>query len=208
MAIFAIASFLICIPLTFYFTFTNVFLNESGVKNAAGKMTGGQLSELVCMLLIPFFFRKLGVKYMLAAGMFAWVLRYMLFAYGNAGAGVWMFWGGILLHGICYDFFFVTGQIYIDRKAPPDLRSAAQGLIAFITLGMGMFVGSWVSGVLVDRFTLTAVNGAVTHDWRAVWLSAAVISAAVLVAFLLIFSEKERREVESPVSEPMAGAPL
>jgi len=208
MAIFAIASFLICIPLTFYFTFTNVFLNESGVKNAAGKMTGGQLSELVCMLLIPFFFRRLGVKYMLAAGMFAWVLRYMLFAYGNAGAGVWMFWAGILLHGVCYDFFFVTGQIYIDRKAPPDLRSAAQGLIAFITLGMGMFVGSWVSGVLVDRFTLTAVNGAVTHDWRAVWLSAAVVSAVVLVAFLLIFSEKERREVESPVSEPMAGAPL
>jgi nucleoside transporter len=208
MAIFAIASFLICIPLTFYFTFTNVFLHESGVKNAAGKMTGGQLSELVCMLLIPFFFRRLGVKYMLAAGMFAWVLRYMLFAYGNAGAGVWMFWGGILLHGICYDFFFVTGQIYIDRKAPPDLRSAAQGLIAFITLGLGMFVGSWASGVLVDRFTLTAVNGAVTHDWRAVWLSAAVVSAVVLVAFLLIFSEKERRRAEFPVSEPMAGAPL
>ena len=208
MAIFAIASFLICIPLTFYFTFTNVFLNESGVKNAAGKMTGGQLSELVCMLLIPFFFRRLGVKYMLAAGMLAWVLRYMLFAYGNAGAGVWMFWGGILLHGICYDFFFVTGQIYIDRKAPPDLRSAAQGLIAFITLGLGMFVGSWVSGVLVDRFTLTAVNGAVTHDWRAVWLSAAVVSAVVLVAFLLIFSEKERRGAEFPVSEPMAGASL
>ncbi len=208
MAIFAIASFLICIPLTFYFTFTNVFLNESGVKNAAGKMTGGQLSELICMLLIPFFFRRLGVKYMLAAGMLAWVLRYMLFAYGNAGAGVWMFWGGILLHGICYDFFFVTGQIYIDRKAPPDLRSAAQGLIAFITLGLGMFVGSWVSGVLVDRFTLTAVNGAVTHDWRAVWLSAAVVSAVVLVAFLLIFSEKERRSAEFPVSEPMAGASL
>jgi MFS family permease len=119
-----------------------------------------------------------------------------------------MFWIGILLHGICYDFFFVTGQIYIDRKAPPALRSAAQGLIAFITLGLGMFVGSWASGVLVDRFTLTAANGAVTHDWRAVWLSAAVVSAVVLTAFLLIFSEKEQREVESPLSEPMAGAPL
>jgi nucleoside transporter len=208
MAIFAIASFLICIPLTFYFTFTNVFLNESGVKNAAGKMTGGQLSELICMLLIPFFFRKLGVKYMLASGMIAWVLRYTLFAYGNAGAGVWMFWGGILLHGICYDFFFVTGQIYIDRKASPAIRSAAQGLIAFITLGMGMFVGSWASGVVVDHFTLTAANGAVTHNWRAVWLSAAVVSAVVLAAFLLIFSEKEQREVESPASEPMAGIPL
>jgi nucleoside transporter len=208
MAIFAVASFLICIPLTFYFTFTNVFLNESGVQNAAGKMTGGQMSELICMLLIPFFFRRLGVKYMLATGMFAWVVRYMLFAYGDAGARMWMFGIGILLHGICYDFFFVTGQIYIDRKAPPALRSAAQGLIAFITLGMGMFVGSWISGVLVDRLTLTAANGTVTHDWRAVWLSAAVISAVVLAAFLLIFSEKEVREAESPVSEPMAGAPL
>ena len=208
MAIFAIASFLICIPLTFYFTFTNVFLNEAGVQNAAGKMTGGQMSELICMLLIPFFFRRLGVKYMLAAGMFAWVVRYMLFAYGNAGAEVWMFGIGILLHGICYDFFFVTGQIYIDRKAPPVLRSAAQGLIAFITLGMGMFVGSWISGMLVDRLTLTAANGSVTHDWRAVWLSAAVVSAVVLAAFLLIFSEKEVRESEAPASEPMAGAPL
>ena len=208
MAIFAVASFLICIPLTFYFTFTNVFLNEAGVQNAAGKMTGGQMSELICMLLIPFFFRRLGVKYMLATGMFAWVVRYMLFAYGDAGARMWMFGIGILLHGICYDFFFVTGQIYIDRKAPPALRSAAQGLIAFITLGMGMFVGSWISGVLVDRVTLTAANGTVTHDWRAVWLSAAVISAVVLAAFLLIFSEKEVREAESPASEPMAGAPL
>jgi nucleoside transporter len=208
MAIFAVASFLICIPLTFYFTFTNVFLNEAGVQNAAGKMTGGQMSELICMLLIPFFFRRLGVKYMLATGMFAWVVRYMLFAYGDAGARMWMFGIGILLHGICYDFFFVTGQIYIDRKAPPALRSAAQGLIAFITLGMGMFVGSWISGVLVDRLTLTAANGTVTHDWRAVWLSAAVISAVVLAAFLLIFSEKEVREAESPASEPMAGAPL
>jgi nucleoside transporter len=208
MAIFAIASFLICIPLTFYFTFTNVFLNEAGVQNAAGKMTGGQMSELICMLLIPFFFRRLGVKYMLAAGMFAWVVRYMLFAYGNAGTGVWMFGIGILLHGICYDFFFVTGQIYIDRKAPPVLRSAAQGLIAFVTLGMGMFVGSWISGVLVDRLTLTAANGSVTHDWRAVWLSAAIVSAVVLAAFLLIFSETEVGEAESPASEPMAGAPL
>lgn len=121
---------------------------------------------------------------------------------------MWMFWGGILLHGICYDFFFVTGQIYIDRKASPALRSAAQGLIAFITLGMGMFVGSWASGVLVDRFTLTAPNGAVTHDWQAVWLFAAAVSAIVLAAFLLIFSEKEQGEAESPASEPMAGAPL
>lgn len=201
MAIFAIASFFICIPLTFYFAFTNVFLNESGVSNAAGKMTGGQISELLCMLLIPFFFRRLGVKYMLAVGMLAWVVRYTLFAYGNAGAGVWMFWVGILLHGVCYDFFFVTGQIYIDRKAPPHLRAAAQGLIAFITLGMGMFVGSWVSGVLVDRFKTTGADGAVIHNWHAVWISAAGISAAVLATFLLVFSGKsEKPEIVAPES--------
>ena len=137
MAIFAIASFLICIPLQFYYAFTNLFLNNTGVHDAAGKMTLGQMSELFCMLLIPWFFRKLGVKYMLAAGMGAWVLRYVLFAYGDPGPRVWMLALGILRHGICYDFFFVTGQIYIDREAEPKLRAAAQGLIAFITYGLG-----------------------------------------------------------------------
>ena len=131
-------------------------------------MTGGQMSELFCMLLIPWFFRRLGVKYMLAAGMLAWVLRYFLFAYGNAGLGVWMFWLGILLHGICYDFFFVTGQIYIDRKASLALRAAAQGLISFITYGVGMFVGSWLSGAVVDRYTQTASDGTVTFEWHSI----------------------------------------
>ncbi|MEO6816212.1 MAG: nucleoside permease, partial [Edaphobacter sp.] len=150
MLIFVIASFLICIPLQFYYAFTNLFLNQTGVSNAAGKMTGGQMSELICMLLIPWFFRRLGVKYMLIAGMLAWVARYLLFAYGNVNAHMWMLWGGILLHGICYDFFFVTGQIYIDRKAPLHLRAAAQGIIIFITYGLGMFVGSWLSGAVVS----------------------------------------------------------
>ncbi len=162
------------------------------------------------MLLIPVFFRRLGVKYMLAAGMGAWVIRYLLFAYGNAGAGVWMLWAGILLHGICYDFFFVTGQIYIDRKAPLEMRSAAQGLIAFITLGMGMFVGSWLSGVVVDRYTLhPSDGGAPVYDWHGVWIFASVLSAAVLLAFLLVFREREEAgTVTSPASEPMAGVPL
>ena len=136
-AVFVAASFLICIPLQFYYAFTNLFLNQAGVHNAAGKMTGGQMSELGCMLLIPWFFRRLGVKYMLVAGMSAWVLRYAFFAYGNAGSAVWMLWAGILLHGICYDFFFVTGQIYVDRKAPLAFRSAAQGMITLITYGGG-----------------------------------------------------------------------
>ena len=200
MAVFAIASFLICIPLQFYYAFTNLFLNESGVHNAAGKMTGGQMSELFCMLLIPWFFRRLGVKYMLVAGMSAWVLRYVLFAFGNADSKVWMFWLGILLHGICYDFFFVTGQIYIDRKASHALRAAAQGLITFITYGAGMFVGSWLSGAVVERYSTTSATGATVHSWQSIWIVAASASAAVLVLFLVTFTDKETSRVTTAES--------
>jgi len=192
MLIFVIASFFICIPLQFYYAFTNLFLNQVGVQNAAGKMTGGQMSELLCMILIPWFFRRLGVKYMLVAGMGAWVLRYLFFAYGNPTDSMWMFWGGILLHGICYDFFFVTGQIYIDQKADAGLRAAAQGLITFITYGLGMFVGSWLSGFVVDHYTLAAAHGAVTYDWRSIWLFSTIVSALVLLFFLFSFSEKKK----------------
>jgi nucleoside transporter len=190
MAIFAIASFLICIPLQFYYAFTNLFLNQIGVNNAASKMAGGQISELVCMLLIPFFFRRLGVKYMLVAGMCAWAVRYVLFAYGNTGAGMWMLWAGILMHGICYDFFFVTGQIYIDRRADVQLRAAAQGLMTFLTYGAGMFVGSWMSGAVVEHYTL---SGGQAHDWRAIWLFPAIASAVILLLFLVTFTDREKR---------------
>jgi nucleoside transporter len=188
-AIFALASLLICVPLQFFYAFTNLFLNEIGVKNAAGKMTGGQMSELFCMLLIPWFFRRLGVKYMLIAGMLAWTIRYLLFAYGNSGQGMWMLWIGILLHGICYDFFFVTGQIYIDRKAPPVLRAAAQGLITLITYGAGMLLGSWLSGNVVDLYAHTAPGGATVHAWRPIWLISAGCAVVVLLLFLVTFSD-------------------
>ncbi|MGO4702497.1 nucleoside permease [Dyella sp. 2RAB6] len=194
MAVFALASFLICIPLQFYYAFTNLFLNEVGVVNAAGKMTGGQMSEILCMLLIPWFFRRLGVKYMLAVGMLAWVLRYAMFAFGAPGELMWMLWLGIVLHGICFDFFFVVGQIYIDREAPTALRAATQGLITFLTYGLGMFVGSWLSGVVVDTY---AAQG--THDWRSIWLIAGGCAAAVLVLFVLAF--KDRR---SSAGQPVA----
>jgi nucleoside transporter len=190
-AIFALASFLICIPLQFYYAFTNPFLNEIGITNAAGKMSFGQMSELFCMLLIPWFFRRLGVKYMLVAGMSAWAIRYILFAFGNPGPGMWMLWLGILLHGICYDFFFVTGQIYIDRKSSAAFRAAAQGTITLITYGAGMFVGSWLSGMVVTFYAQTAPDGAVTHMWRSIWLISAGLSAAVLLLFLVTFSSKE-----------------
>lgn len=191
MAIFALASFLICIPLQFYYAFTNLFLNEIGVVNAAGKMTGGQMSEILCMLLIPWFFRRLGVKYMLAVGMLAWVLRYVMFALGSPGERMWMLWLGIALHGICFDFFFVVGQIYIDRDAPPALRAATQGLITFLTYGLGMFAGSWLSGALVDAYASTSAQGTATHDWRAIWLFAGACAAVVLVLFVLLFKDRK-----------------
>ena len=184
-AVFVAGSLLVCIPLQFYYTFANPFLNEVGVVNAAGKMTLGQFSELGFMLAMPLLFRRLGVKGMLLVGMAAWVSRYLLFAWGDNGTLVWMLYGGILLHGICYDFFFVTGQIYVDEKAPPHLRGAAQGLIAFVTLGVGMFIGSLLSGYVVDLYVVGDV-----HAWRQIWLVPALWAAAVLVLFALFFRDR------------------
>jgi nucleoside transporter len=185
-AIFVLGSFLICIPLQFYYAFTNPFLNEIGVQNAAAKMTFGQMSELFFMLVMPWFFRRLGVKYMLLVGMAAWTTRYLLFAYGNNGPLVYLLYFGILLHGICYDFFFVTGQIYVDQKAPPHLRAAAQGFIAFVTLGVGMLLGSWLSGKVVDMYATAGAAGA-GHDWYRIWLVPAAGAAFVLLLFAVMF---------------------
>jgi nucleoside transporter len=192
-AIFVLGSFLISIPLQFYYTFANPFLNEIGLENAAGKMTLGQVSEIGFMLVMPWFFVRLGIKRMLLIGMLAWVCRYIFFAFGDVSALTWMLYAGILLHGICYDFFFVTGQIYVDRKAPTHLRAAAQGLIAFVTLGLGFFVGSWLSGLIVDYFAKP--EG--THTWNAIWLVPAVGAALILVLFASLFKETPRSEVES-----------
>ena len=207
MAVFAIASFLICIPLQFYYAFTNLYLNQIGVDNAASKMAFGQISELLCMFLIAWFFRRLGVKYMLIAGMCAWAIRYVFFAYGNAGAGMWMLWAGILLHGICYDFFFVTGQIYIDRKADANLRAAAQGLMTFLTYGAGMFVGSWLSGAVVEHYTIGSVADGAAHDWRSIWLFPAIASAIILVLFLFTFSDREKAPANQSAELALEPAP-
>jgi nucleoside transporter len=198
MFVFALASFLICIPLQFYYAFTNLFLNEVGVVNAAGKMTGGQMSELFFMLLIPWFFRRLGVKWMLAVGMLAWVVRYGMFAFGGSGELMWMLWLGIVLHGVCFDFFFVVGQIYIDREAPPALRAATQGLITFLTYGLGMFVGSWLSGIVVQTYTRT--DG--THDWHGIWVIAGAFAAAVFVLFVLLFKDRKATTASAVVGAP------
>jgi nucleoside transporter len=162
--VFVIASVLACIPLTFYFSFTNTYLNEVGVQNAAGKMSLGQVSEVVMMLLMPFIFRRVTVKGILLLGLAAWSIRYTLLAYGNAGSGMWMFYIAILLHGICYDFFFMTGQLYTDQEASSDLRGTAQGLITFLTYGVGMFAGSLLSGGAVDFFTKN-IGGSLVRNW-------------------------------------------
>jgi nucleoside transporter len=191
-AVFVLGSFLVCIPLQFYYAFANLFLNELNVSNAAGKMTLGQMSEIFFMLVMPWFFLRLGVKWMLLVGMAAWTARYAFFAFGTHADLVWMLYAGILLHGICYDFFFVTGQIYVDRKAPPDLRAAAQGFIAFVTLGVGMFIGSWVSGRIVDAYRTGS-----GHDWHRIWLVPSAGAALVLVLFALFFRAGEtNRETE------------
>jgi nucleoside transporter len=197
-AIFVLGSFLVCIPLQFYYAFANLFLNELNVVNAAGKMTLGQVSEIFFMLVMPWFFRRLGVKWMLLVGMAAWTARYTLFAYGNNGPLMWMLYAGILLHGICYDFFFVTGQIYVDTKAPGDLRAAAQGFIAFVTLGVGMFIGSWASGRIVDAFSRPGAG----HAWESIWMVPAAGAAAVLVLFALFFRADDAR------ADALAGVPV
>ena len=186
-AVFTIGSLLVCVPLQFYYAFANPFLNEIGVTNAAGKMTLGQVSEIGFMLAMPFFFRCLGTKGMLLVAIAAWVSRYLLFAWGDNGALVWMLYGGILLHGICYDFFFVTGQVYVDHKAPPGLRASAQGLITFVTLGIGMFIGSWLSGLVVDLYAQEA-----GHAWNRIWTVPALWAIAVMAIFALFFKERER----------------
>jgi nucleoside transporter len=190
-AIFALASMLISIPLQFYYTYTNLYLTQIGVANVTAKMTFGQASEFFCMLLIPWFFRRLGVKYMLIAGMVAWVARYILFAYGAPGDRIWMLLGGILLHGICYDFFFVTGQIFIDREAPVAIRAAAQGFITFLTYGVGMFVGSLLSGSVGAHYSQTLADGSISYQWRSIWLFCAAASAIVLVLFAFTFKEDQ-----------------
>lgn len=183
--VFMISALLVCIPLAFYYNFTNLFLNESQVVNAAGKMTMGQMSETIFMFIMPLLFARLGVKKMLLIGMLAWVARYLLFAFGNSGPLVWMFYTGILLHGICYDFFFVTGQIYVDNTAPKEIQSNAQGFFTFVSYGAGMVIGSQISGYIVEAY-----KSGETHSWTPIWIIPCIMAFVVVVFFGIFFKDK------------------
>jgi len=184
---FFITSILICIPLAFYYQQANPFLVELGMENPTGKMTLGQISEVLFMLLLPFFFKKFGFKKTLLVGMLAWAIRYALFAYGNAGELTFMLILGIALHGICYDFFFVSGQIYTDFKAGEKVKSAAQGLITLATYGVGMLVGFWIAGKIVDKNLLAGGS----HAWQDIWIFPAVFAVVVMLIFALLFKNEK-----------------
>ena len=202
--VFVVASVLACIPLTFYFSFTNAYLNEVGLQNAAGKMSLGQVSEVGVMLLMPLIYRRFNLKSILLLGLIAWSVRYTLLAFGNAGSQVWMFYAAILLHGVCFDFFFMTGQLYTDQEAPPHLRSTAQGFLTFLTYGVGMFTGAVLSGIAVDFFTKIGPGGALIRNWNGFWLSSG--AGAFLIFLLVVFFFHSKKGVQTKQEPAIARA--
>lgn len=189
--IFFVSSILICIPLAFYYQNANLFLSTIGVDNPTGKMTIGQASEVLFLLFIPIFFKKFGFKKTILVGMIAWAIRYVFFAYGNAGELSFMLILGIALHGICYDFFFVSGQIYTNSKAGERFKSSAQGLITLATYGIGMLIGFAIAGMIKDSYAYADGSG---FDWKMIWIIPAVIAFVVFLLFALLFNDKTKTE--------------
>jgi nucleoside transporter len=187
--LFFIASILICIPLAFYYQYANPFLSNIGVENPTGKMTIGQISEVLFLLLLPVFFKKFGFKKTILIGMLAWAIRYALFAYGNAGELSFMLIIGIALHGVCYDFFFVSGQIYTNAKAGIKYKSAAQGLITLATYGVGMLIGFEIAGLIADTYKISET----AFDWKMIWIIPAGIALVVFLLFAIFFNDKNEK---------------
>jgi nucleoside transporter len=185
--VFFVSSVLICIPLAFYYQHAAQFLGEISVENPAGKMTIGQISEVLFMLLLPVFFTRFGFKKTILVGMLAWTIRYFLFSIGDAGSGVYLLLIGIAFHGICYDFFFVSGQIYTDSKAGDSVKSAAQGLITLATYGVGMLIGFAIAGQITDSYAL-ADGG---HDWKQIWTFPALFAIGVFALFAIFFKKEK-----------------
>jgi nucleoside transporter len=185
--IFFISSILICIPLSFYYAMANPSLTDSGMTFVESKMSLGLLSEFLFMLAIPFALRRFGVKWILIVGLIGWIVRFYLFSNGNGGSGLWMLYTAILLHGLCFDFFFVTGQIYTDAKAGEKIKSQAQGLISLATYGIGMYIGSILAGIVTEKYTVDGIK-----DWGAIWMVPAGIAAVVLLLFVLFFKDNTR----------------
>ena len=190
--IFFISSVLVCIPLAFYYAHANLSLTESNMTNVENKMSLGQASEVLFMLLIPFALQKFGIKKMLIVGLIAWIVRFICFGNGDGISSEWILYLAIILHGVCYDFFFVTGQIYTDNKAGDKIKSSAQGLITLATYGIGMGIGSKLSGIVLDKYTMTDAAGVVTHNWNGVWMIPAAIAAVVLVLFIIFFKDNSK----------------
>ena len=187
-ATFMICSFLICVPLSFYFSWMHVFMGELKIENAAMKMTGAQVSDVVFLLLLPFLLRRLGVKGILILGMVAWTVRFALLTqFPQSGGAAWMLLVAIAVHGMCYDYIFVMGRMYVDQRATPDIRAATQGFHAFVTLGAGMFVGTWLAGAVAQHYT-NAVDA--THAWQNIWLVPAVMSAVLIFVFAVLFKDR------------------
>jgi nucleoside transporter len=186
-AVFAVCSFLLCIPLAAYYAYASMFAHTV-FHDSAFYMSFGQMSEILFMLLMPILFARLGVKWMMALGMLAWVVRYGLFSAAAEDHTRWMILTGIILHGMCYDFFFVTGFIYVDKKAPPEIRAQAQGFLVLLTQGLGLLIGAQLSGKLVAYYTTGEGATAIT-DWQKVWIVPSAAAAIVLLAFLTLFSQ-------------------
>ena len=187
-AVFLICSFLVCIPLSFYFSWMNAFMNELGIKNAAAKMTIGQVSDVIFLMLLPALLPRLGVKGILVVGMIAWAVRFgLLSAFSDNRDAHWMLYVAIAVHGMCYDFIFVMGRMYVDGKASEDIRGSAQGLHALVTLGAGMFVGSWLAGIVGGHYTASDTG---LHDWQMIWIVPGAMAAVLIFVFAVLFNDR------------------